>query len=254
MPGNLLDPVPSNRYYSAQVYHAAIPMTTDKTIFGLRFRSNERPQPSLEELRSFLDSPKTEDKGKLHRDDLAAYRDLLKAVESFDHSHQADFRDRRLYAVLGHSHLVKPTLKLSVEQHKCHMHALSSLDQKKPIAFIKSAEKEIARLNQKKKDEAGRQERMLGMVEERKRDLNALKKRLLALAEELRHTIAYINDNLAKIEKLSVKSIVILVGDQISKKKEDDLIEGIKTQFKERLREALPQGTITPEQLASTKE
>jgi len=88
MPGNLLDRIPANRYYRAQV-STGIPMTTDKTIFGLRFRSNERLQPSLEELRSFLESPKKEDKGKLHGDDLAAYRDLLNAVEAFEHSHQA---------------------------------------------------------------------------------------------------------------------------------------------------------------------
>ncbi len=254
MPGNLLDPVPSNRYYSAQVFHAGIPMTTDKTIFGLRFRSNERLQPSLEELRNFLDSPKKEDKGNLHGDDLAAYRDLLKAVESFEHGHQAGFRDRMLYGVLGHSHLVKPALKLAVEQYKFHLHTLSELDLKKPTAFIKSAEEEIARLNPKKKDEAARKERLLVLVDERKRALNALKKRWLALAEELGHIIAYIRENLAKIEKLSEESIVILVSDQIGKKKEADLIEDIKTQFKERLRESLHQGTITKEQLAAAKE
>jgi len=229
-------------------------MTTDKTIFGLRFFSNERLQPSLEELRRFLDSPKKEDKGMLHSDDLAAYRDLIKAVESFEQGRLEGFRERMLYGVLGHSHLVKPALKLAVEQYKFHVHTLSELDLKKPFAFIKSAEDEIARLNSKKKDEAARKERLLGMVEERKRDLNALKKHWFALAEELGHIIAYIRDNLAKIEQLSEESIVILVSDQIGKKKETDLIEDIKTQFKERLRESLHQGTITKEQLAAAKE
>ena len=254
MPGNPLDPVPSNRYYSAQVLHAGIPMTADKTIFGLRFRSNERLQPSLEELRSFLDNPKKEVKGKLHSDDLAAYRNLLKAVESFEHGRQGGFRDRMLYGVLGHSHLVKPALKLAVEQYKFHVHTLSELDLNKPSAFIKSAEDEIVRLNPKKKDEAARKERLSCMVEERKRALNAVKKHWHALAEELGHIIAYIRDNLVRIEKLSEESIVILVRDQIGKKKEVDLIEDIKTQFKERLRESLHQGTITKEQLAAVKE
>ena len=235
-------------------YSTGIPMTTDKTIFGLRFRSNERLQPSLEELRSFLESPKKEEKGKLHGDDLAAYRDLLNAVEAFEHSHQADVRDRMLYGVLGHSHLVKPALKLAVEQYKFHINTLSQLDLKKPSAFIKSAEEEIARLNPKKKDEVARKERLLVLVEERKQDLNALKKRWLALAEELGHIVAYVRENLAKIEKLSEESIVILVSDQIGKKKEADLIEDIKTQFKDRLRESLHQGTITKEQLEATKE
>jgi len=254
MPGNPLDPVPSNRYYSAQVLHAGLPMTADKTIFGLRFRSNERLQPSFEELRRFLDNPKKEDKGTLHSDDLAAYRNLLKAVESFEHGRQGDFRDRMLYGVLGHSHLVKPALKLAVEQYKFHVHTLSELDLKKPSAFITSAEDEIARLNPKKKDEATRRERLSGMVEERKRAINAVKRHWHALAEELGHIIAYIRDNLAKIEKLSEESIGILVREQISRKKEAGMIEDIKTQFKDRLRESLHQGTITKEQLEKTKE
>ena len=254
MPGNPLDPVPSNRYYSAQVLYAGTPMTVDKTIFGLRFRSNERLQPSLEELRNFLDNPKKADKGKLHSDDLAAYRDLLKAIESFEHGQQWGFRDRMLYGVLGHSHLVKPALKLAVEQYKFHVYTLSELDLKKPSAFITSAEDEIARLNPKKKDEAARKERLSGMVEERKRALNAMKKHWHALAEELGHIIEYVRDNLSKIEKLSEESIGILVHEQIGRKKEAVMIEDIKTQFKERLRESLHQGTITKEQLASAKE
>jgi hypothetical protein len=254
LPGNPLDPVLSNRYYGAQVWHAGIPMTADKTIFGLRFRSNERLQPSLEELRNFLANPKKEDKGKLHSDDLAAYRDLLNAVESFDHGRQEKFHDRMLYGVLGHSQLVEPALKLAVEQYKFHVHTLSELDLKKPSAFITSAKDEIARLNPKKKDEAARKERLSGMVEERQRTLNAIKKHCHALAEELGHIVAYIRDNLVRIEKLSEESIVILVSDQIGKKKKVDLIEDIKTQFKERLRESLHQGTITQEQLAAVKE
>jgi len=228
-------------------------MTEDKTIFGLRFHSNGRLQPSIDGLKIFLDSPKKEDKGKLHGDDLAAYHDLLKAVESFEYG-QGRFRDWMLFTVLDHSNLVKPALKSAVEQYKYHMHKLSELDFKKPSAFIKSAEEEIARLNPKKKEETARRERFVGMIEERKRTLDALKKHWLALAEELSHIIAYIRDNLAKIMKLSEESIEILVGAQISRKKESDLIEDIKTQFKERLRESLHQGTITRVQLEAAKE
>jgi hypothetical protein len=229
-------------------------MTADKAIFGLRFRSNEKLQPSIDGLRIFLDSPKKEDKGELHGDDMAAYRDLLKDVESFEQGQQKGFRDWMLFTVLDHSHLVKPALKSAVEQYKYHLHNLSGLDLKKPSAFIKSAEEEIARLHPKKKDEAARKERLLGMVEERKRALDALKKHWLALAEELSHIVAYIRDNLGKIEKLSEESIAILVSAQISRTKEGDLIEDIKTQYKERLREALHQGTITREQLEAAKE
>lgn len=229
-------------------------MTSDKTIFGLRFRSNERLQPSNDELKTFLDTPKKEDKGKRHSDDLAAYRELLTAVNSFEHGREECISDRILFGVLSRSHLVKPALKLAVMQYKFHLHALSEIDLNKPAAFIRSAEEEIARLNPKKKGDNARKDRLLGMIEERKQALDALKKRWFALAEELGHVIEYIRNNLARIQKLSEESIVILVGDQIGRKKELDIIEDIKTDFKERLRESLHQGTISKEQLEAAKE
>jgi GTPase SAR1 family protein len=58
---------------------------------------------------------------------------------------------------------------------------------------------------------------------------------------------------LSRIEKLCEASIVVLVSEQIDRKKEADLIEDIKAQFKERLRESLRQGTITREQLDAAK-
>ncbi len=228
-------------------------MTADDTIFGLRFRANGKLQLSIDGLKIFLDSPKKEDKGKQHGDDLAAYRDLLKAVESFEQGKQERFHDWMLFTVLDHSHLVKPALKSAVEQYKYHFFNLSELDLKKPSAFIKSAEEEIAKLNPKKKEEVARKERLAGMVEERKGALNSLMKQWLALAEELNHIIAYIRDNLAKIVRLTEKSIAVLEGEKISRRKEGDLIEDIKTQFKERLRESLRQGTVTREDLETAK-
>jgi hypothetical protein len=161
--------------------------------------------------------------------------------------------DRMLYTVLGHSHFVHSSLKLTIEQYKFHVHALSMLDFKKPAAFIKSAEDEIARLN-KNKEEALRIERMRGMVEDRKRTLNTQNQLWRELTEELSHTIAYIADNLARIEKLCEKSINCLVSEQIDRRKEISLIEDIKTHFKEGLRESLHQGTISKEQLETAKE
>ena len=119
-------------------------MSIDKTIFGLRFHSNGRLQLPIDGLKLFLDSPTKEVKGKRHGDDLAAYRDLLNAVESFERDHQGGFRDWMLFTVLGHSHIVKPALKSAVEQYKYHFYNLTELDLKKPAAFIKSAEEEIA--------------------------------------------------------------------------------------------------------------
>jgi len=229
-------------------------MTADKTIFGLRFHSNGRLQLSIDGLKLFLDSPTKEDKGKLHGDDLAAYRDLLKAVESFEKGQRGGIHDWMLFTVLDHSHIVKPALKSAVEQYKYHFYNLSELDLNKPSAFIKSAEEEIAKLNPKKKEEVARKERLAGMVADRKQALDSLTKKWLALAEELNHIVAYIKDNLVKIEKLTDTSIAILEGEKISRKKEGDLIEDIKSQFKERLRESLHRGTITREDLEKAKE
>jgi hypothetical protein len=252
--GNPLDRIMTNLYSIIQASYAGISMTPDETIFGLRFRTNGKLQLSIDGLKLFLDSPTKEDKGKLHGDDLAAYRDLLKAVESFERDRQGGFHDRMLFTVLGHSHIVKPALKSAVEQYKYHFHNLSELDLKKPSAFIKSAEEEIARLDAKKKEEVVRKGRLAGMVADRKQVLDVLTKKWHALAEELNHIIAYIKDNLVKIEKLTDASIAILEGEKISRKKEGDLIEDIKTQFKERLRTSLYQGTITRDDLEKAKE
>jgi len=229
-------------------------MTADKTIFGLRFRADGKLQLSIDGLKLFLDSPTKKDKGRLHGDDLAEYRDLINAVESFERDHQGGFRDWMLFTVLGHSHIVKPALKSAVEQYKYHFYNLTELDLKKPAAFIKSAEEEIARLKPQKKEETARKERLMGMVADRKQAIDVLTKKWLALAEELNHIIAYIRDNLVKIEKLTDTSIAILEGEKISRKKESILIEDIKTQFKERLRASLHQGTITREDLEKAKE
>lgn len=229
-------------------------MMNNTDIFGLRFKTNEKLQPSLEELQLFLAGKKT---GAQERegDDLTPYRELLAGLAAFKAaSTGAGMSDRMLYTVLGHSHFADGALKLAVEQYKFHVHTLSMLDFKKPAAFIKSAEDEISRLNTKKKEEALRIERMRGMVEDRKRILDMQNRLWSDLSEELSHIIAYIADNLARIEKLCEKSISCLVSEQIDRKKEASLIEDIKTHFKELLRESLHQGTISKEQLETAKE
>ncbi len=226
-------------------------MTTDKTIFGLRFRANETLLPSAEDLKAFLDRPQ-KDSSARHGDGLAAHRDLLREVESFEQGNCEEFRSRMLCGVLRHSQFVKPAFKLAVEQYKYLLHTLAGLDFKKPTAFIKSAEDEIAKLNAR--GEAARKERMLGMIAEREQALAALNKTRTGLAEELTNIIAYVSENLAKIAGLCEASITLLVSEQVDQKKELDLIEDIKTHFKERLRGALQQGTITKEQMEATKE
>lgn len=227
---------------------------SDTGIFGLRFKSNDRLQPSLEELRLFLADKKPGTRVP-HSDDLKAYQEFLAGLDSFKGDPaRLSLSDKMLYTVLEHSHFAKPALKSALEQYKFHVHALSLLDFKKPASFIKAAEEEIARLNPKKKEDVIRIERMWGMVDERKKTLSSQNKHWKERAEELGHLIAYIANNLVMIRDLCEKSIKCLVSEQIDRTKELSLIEDIKTHYKERLRDALHQGTISKEQLEIAKE
>jgi hypothetical protein len=105
-------------------------MTTNKSIFGLRFRSQAEIHPSQEELRVFLESVKKKGGQEIHGNDLAKYRELLKDM-------QQDIRDKMFYGVLNHSRFVNPALKSAVEQYKYHLHTLINLDLKKPKVFIR---------------------------------------------------------------------------------------------------------------------
>lgn len=234
-------------------------MPTDKSIFGLRFGSNAELQPTREELRVFLKSLKTEGKREPHGDDLASYREMLASLETFERERQLDaapqnFRGKMFYGVLGQSCFFNSSLKSAVEQYEYHLRALITLDFRKPTAFIKSAEEELGRLNPKKKDDAIKLSKLQGMVDERKRAVELLRKRRAILAAELCDIARYIRDNLVKIEKLCEGSIVVLVDVQLRQKKENQLIEDVKTQFKERLRDSLHQGSITRQELESVKE
>jgi hypothetical protein len=225
----------------------------NSTIFTIRFGSNAELHPSAEELRQFLASRKEETTG-LQGDDLAPYWELLTAVAAYTRDGTEAFRDKMLYTVLNHSHFAKPALRSAVEEFKYHRHSLAGLDFKKPAAFIRSAEEEIARLNPKKKEDAARIERMRGMMEERRAALEKLKNRSKALTGELEYVLAYILDNLSKIDSLCVQSVAVLANERVDRTKEQDLIEDIKTEFKERLRDLLHQGTIKPQDLEAAKE
>ena len=233
-------------------------MPRDKSIFGLRFGSNPELQPTQEEIRNFLATPKKAGKAELYADDLATYREMLRQVESFEQGRlhgmlPENFRERMYYGVLGLSSFFNPSLKSAIEQYEYHHHALLTLDFRKPAAFIKSAEEEMGRLNPKKTSEAERLARLRGMVEERKRTLETLTRRWRERAKELQNIARYIGDNLVKIEKLCEGSIVVLVDLQIARKEEDRLIAEIKEHFKEHLRDSLHSSKVTKEQLETVK-
>ena len=234
-------------------------MPTDKSIFGLRFGSNEKLLPSQEDLRVFLAGTHKAGTREPHADDLATYRKLLEDMQAFERNQLQDiggrdFRNKMYYGVLGQSSFVRHALKSAVEEYKFHLHELLLLEFRKPGAFIKAAEEEMGRLNLKKKDDAAKLARLRGMVEERRRTIELLGKRRAVLAEELGDIAQYIRDNLVKIEKLCEASIVVLVDVQLRQKKENQLIEDIKAQFKDRLRDSLQQRSLTRQDLESVKE
>jgi len=231
----------------------------DQSIFGLRFQSNEALQPTLEEVRQFLDSAKRPGKPEKHKDDLAKYVLHLKQLEDFAAGHkqgsdQQDFHEKKLFGVLAHSNFFKPSLKTAVEQYKYHYHSLATIDFKKPLTFIKSAEEEIGRLNPKKKDQQAKVVRLQDMVFQRRRDLDDLNKRWIQLNKELTNIAVYIKDNLRKIQGVSESSISLLVGLHIDGEKKNQLIEDIKTHFKEQIRDNLQTGPVTKEYIETMKE
>jgi hypothetical protein len=182
-------------------------MKINKSIFGLRFQQHAEIHPTREELRVFLESMKKKGGQELHGSDLAKYRELLEDM-------QQDFRGKMFYGVLSHSRFVNPALKSAVEQYKYLLHALITLDLKKPRMYIR---------------------------------------RWAAVAEELKNIALYIRDNLVKIEKLCEASIDILVDFQIERKFENQLIEDIKTHFKEHLKDSLHHGPIAKQYLETVK-
>jgi hypothetical protein len=111
--------------------------------------------------------------------------------------------------------------------------------------FIKFAEEEMRKLNPKKKQDAIKLARLQDIVGERNRAIAMLKRSRTALAGELGNITRYISDNLNKIRKLCEASIVVLVDSHISRKKEGQLIEDIKTHFREHLRDSLHLGPVT---------
>ncbi len=233
-------------------------MGTERSIFGLRFDSDASLNPTEEELSVFLESPKRLGGRDLHRDDLTRYSRLLESLRAFERrelpdSVLQDIREKMFYAVLGHSHFVAPGLKLAVEQFKYHLHELASLDPAKPAAFIRIAKAEMKGLNAKKKEEAKRLTRLHVMVEERKRSLAILARRRPALVEELNSIAGYVRENLVRIERLCKAALAILADPHILQQEEKELINDVKEQMREELKDSLHARGLSRDDLEAAK-
>lgn len=232
-------------------------MPIDKTIFSHRFPSNEKLRPTQSELRTFLESPKKNGLREPQKNDLAKYTGLAKSIHAFKHqprdSAPRECGEKMLYGVLNHSQFVKPGLQSAVEHYKYYNHLLQTLDFKKPMTFITSAEEEMGRLALRKKDNAVKLARFQEMVDDRKKMLRVLHKRWAALDEEMVNIVRYIRNNLVKVAKLCEMSMGILMNPQSSQKIEQQTVEDLKTHFKEQLRNSLRRGTVTPKNLEAVK-
>ncbi len=58
-------------------------MTTDRSIFGLRFGSNPELNPAGEELQAFLRNTKKPGSREAHGKDLVRYSELLDGLAAF---------------------------------------------------------------------------------------------------------------------------------------------------------------------------
>ena len=232
--------------------------TMDTSIFGLRFKSNEKLQPSPAELTAFLASPRASgDPGK-HADDFAAFVQYRERVETYDREQKQgvgrlEFGERRLLGVLSHTGFFKPAFRVAIEEYKYHKHQLVLLDFNKPETFIRSAEEEIAKLNTKKRDDRQKIVRLQDMIKQRKKDLEVLIERRRMIAGELYHIAAYVRDNIVMVQRLCESVIARLAKLQVGGEKTGQMIEDLKEQFKEQVREHRQMGAITPEYLESVK-
>ncbi len=233
-------------------------MTIDKTIFGLRFGLNDDLYPTSQDLKAFLESPKSKDAPEPHGADLATYNAMLAEIQAYEQNERQiaaarDFREQVYYGVLIHTRLFNHALKSAVEQYKFHLHALRGLDFIKPTAFVRSAEDELSKLNPKKKDDAAKQARLQGLIDERKKRLETMRVRWAVLARDLIHIAIYIRNNLVKIHRLCEASISVLKDPRTRQQIERTVADDIKTDFKEQLKDALHRGPVTREYAETVK-
>lgn len=231
-------------------------MSRNDALFGIRFGSNEELYPSKEQLRTFLESPKPG--GGRHGADLEPYRKLMADYAAFEarknqSAEAIDFRERMFYAVLGHSCVLNQAVPVSVEQYKYHVRALEPLEFRKPKSFVKAAEEELRTLDPKKKEQAIRMTRLLDLLDERKAVVERMTRVWMTVSEELLSIIDYLRDNLVKINRTCGMTLDILKDEALAHRETERLLEDIKTQFKEQLKDALHRGAMTRQQLEAVQ-
>jgi len=231
---------------------------TRKKIFDLRTQVNDNLQPTQEEMLQFLESTVAQSQRK-HRDDFAYYLRDLKAVEEFESPVKRgiggySIDEQKLLGVLSHSHFFNRSLKLAVEQYMYHLNRLRMLDFKKPQAFVRAVQEEINNLNPKKKSNRTKIANLQARIDKRNEDIEALEKNRHDLTLELKYIALYVRDNLVSIQKLCEASIAVLFNTQLAQKMAHDMIEDVKKEFKDELREQMLLGPVSVQEAEKKKE
>ncbi len=130
---------------------------------------------------------------------------------------------------------------------------LLSIDFVSPVAAIRSAEAEMARVRLGRTRDMAEIEKIQEAIRIQKQRLSELKKHWLALSSELRSTALSVREGLAKTEKTCDSSISILSDCEIARKRERQRIEDIKTYFKTQLKNDLYGRQVTWRDLEKAK-
>lgn len=228
------------------------------TIFGPLAALREDLQPTQEELGAFLEQMKKQGALMPLVKGLARLRLLLSDIDAFEQRRRLDpgkldLRERMAYGVLLHTRFINDELLQAVIRFHYHLRALASLDLESPAAFIAAAKRTMKKLDRKKIAHALRMVRLTEMIEERKEMIEGLEARRSALTAELLHIARYVQGNLAAMEMVCRKAIVMLVEIGLAKQKESDLIEDIRNRFKKGLKRSLSVRQLTIEDQAKAK-
>lgn len=215
--------------------------------------------PAPEKLNAFLDGMKKEGYLVTLVNGMGKVREMLIDISAFEQRRKLepglqDLRERMVFGVLRHSRFINEELLTSVSQFQYQLNALIECDFESPAEFIANAEKTIKKLKRNRIDDMVRMGRLTEMIEERRNILVGLDARWTALTGEIRHIVDYIRENLLRIETLCRKSIVVLVEIGLEKKKENELIEGIRQQFLKELKSATGVRLLTDEDLRKAGE
>ena len=228
-------------------------------IFVPRVSPKQGLQPTPGKLNAFLEGMRKAGYLVTLVNGIGRVREMLIDINAFEQRRKLDpglqdLRERMVFGVLRHTRFINEELLAAATLFQYQLNALIECDFESPAEFIVNAEKTMKKLKRHKIDDMLRMRRLTEMMEERRNILIGLDARWKALNGEIRHIVDYVRENLLRIETLCKKSIVVLVEIGLEKKKENELIEGIREQFLKELKSTTGVRRLTAGDLQKAKE